>query len=129
MKGEKIMMRTELTPRYLKQKSFYKKAHILSENDVYMLESYTTIVMKYNKTTRVLEICGDYSVTTRRHQWEFMCWLEDTFNGEYFTNVYHFICGAEKMKSFAKFLREVSEIDLVNHTYKLSQSGEVKKFI
>ena len=123
------MMRTELNPRFTNQKSFYKKAHILQEGDVYTLESYTTRVMQYDKTARTLGVFGDWSSTTRRHQWEFMNWVDDLGNGEYFVNVYNHICKEEKIKSFAQFLREVDVIDLKNHTYKLNRDEQVKSFV
>lgn len=121
------MERFELISRYHRQKSFYKKAHIIVTGDWHTLESYSTLVMRYCANSKTLEIYGNWSATTRRHQWEFMHWCDNEF-GTDFVNAYWYVCKNEKIKSFPKFLEAVDEIDFENRTYKL-HNGKRFKYI
>lgn len=49
------------------QKSFYKKAFTLEDENFVKLQSYDTIVAEYNKKTKEMKIEGYYSATTARH--------------------------------------------------------------
>lgn len=49
------------------RKSFYNKAKMFEENNVYTCISYDTVVAKFNKSANHLQIFGWYSVTTARH--------------------------------------------------------------
>lgn len=61
----------ELKPVYDGRKSFYDKANVLEfENGLKVLESYTTYVAAVLPDGRFLSF-GNWSATTRRHQWEF----------------------------------------------------------
>lgn len=61
----------ELKPVYDGRKSFYDKANVLEfENGLKILESYTTYVAAVLPDGRFLSF-GNWSATTRRHQWEF----------------------------------------------------------
>ena len=64
-------MKPELKPVYDGRKSFYDKANVLEfENGLKILESYTTYVAAVLPDGRFLSF-GNWSATTRRHQWEF----------------------------------------------------------
>lgn len=59
------MKTIELTP--LRRKSFYGKAVMIKDKEVYKLKSYETIVATFNPETKELKINGWYSATTARH--------------------------------------------------------------
>ena len=62
----------ELTP-HSGQKSFYGKAKVISENGIVKLQSYETIVCKYDHYTgEFTRTWGGYSDTTMRHVNEFL---------------------------------------------------------
>ena len=48
-------------------KSFYGKAHVISEDGKLMCKSYETIVAEYEKESDTITINGYYSPTTARH--------------------------------------------------------------
>ncbi|KRL91671.1 hypothetical protein [Limosilactobacillus ingluviei] len=61
----------ELKPVYDGRKSFYDKANVLEfENGLKILVSYTTYVAAVLPDGRFLSF-GNWSATTRRHQWDF----------------------------------------------------------
>lgn len=60
----------ELNPVYDSRKSFYKKAHVITEGDVIHLQSYNTIVCTIEGTRAVIH--GFYSPTTLRHIKDFL---------------------------------------------------------
>lgn len=61
----------ELKPVYDGRKSFYGKATVVEfENGLKVLQSYTTYVAAVLPDGRFLSF-GNWSATTRRHQWEF----------------------------------------------------------
>lgn len=66
------MNKRELLPRYANVASFYKKAWIIEEEDAIILQSYNSLVAKYNKATKELYFGGYGSQTTLRHIKEFM---------------------------------------------------------
>ncbi len=49
------------------QQSFYNKARVRVEGDIFKLISYTTTVAEYNKKTNEMKINDYYSVTTMKH--------------------------------------------------------------
>jgi len=49
------------------RKSFYGKAAMFENDGIYQLQSYDTIVAKYDKNANHLQIFGWYSATTARH--------------------------------------------------------------
>lgn len=69
----------DLQAIYDSRKSFYGKAKIFEENGVIYLQSYDTIVSKYENG--VVEELGKWSQTTTRHQKEFRKQIE---NGDLF---------------------------------------------
>jgi hypothetical protein len=60
-----------LEPVHCNQKSFYKRALVMHNGDVYTLRSYFTTVAVFNSATRELTTNGWYSMTTGRHIKEF----------------------------------------------------------
>ena len=66
----------ELFPRYDARKSFYGKAHIIETSKTIKLKSYDTIILQYNKQTKIIKfLCRDlwaFSQTTNRHINEFL---------------------------------------------------------
>lgn len=61
----------ELEPVYDGRKSFYGKANVVEfENGLKVLQSYSTFVAAVLPDGRFLSF-GNWSATTRRHQWEF----------------------------------------------------------
>ena len=54
------------------RKSFYKKAKVYHSGSFLYLQSYDTIVARYNINTNKFEVYGLYSRTTRRHIKAFM---------------------------------------------------------
>ena len=49
------------------QKSFYKKAFVITTDNVSRLKSYSTIVAEYNHETKKMTVFGWYSKTTALH--------------------------------------------------------------
>jgi len=64
------IIKEELQPVYDSRKSFYKKAHVIREEGVIKLQSYSTIVAEI--TEEGAEIFGTYSPTTLRHIKDFL---------------------------------------------------------
>lgn len=62
---------SELQAVYDARQSFYGKAHLIETDQQIELQSYDTIVGIYHKDSNQLELNGDYSPTTLRHQKEF----------------------------------------------------------
>lgn len=66
-------MKTELSPKYSNQVSFYKKAYVIENGDYYELQSYNTIVLKMHKyTKKLIPLWDGYSRTTMTHINEFL---------------------------------------------------------
>lgn len=63
-------MLTELQPQYDSRKSFYKKAMVESVEGGFKLYSYNTLVAEVRDGKAMLR--GFYSMTTLRHQKEFL---------------------------------------------------------
>lgn len=64
----------ELEPKFIRQKSYAKKAHVVGSDGVVALYSYATNVMQYDVDTKVLHV-GKYaafSPTTLRHVRDFL---------------------------------------------------------
>lgn len=59
-------MRTLLNP-IDGRKSFYGKAAMFEKDGIYQLQSYDTIVARYDKNANRLQIFGWYSATTAKH--------------------------------------------------------------
>lgn len=66
----------KLEPRFDNRKSFYNKAFVHEtvspEEDYITLQSYNTIVARYDRLNNDLEVYGTYSDTTLRHLKEFI---------------------------------------------------------
>lgn len=124
------MHTTDLTPRYDGRKSFYGKAKIITRHGSWStgidLESYTTIVARFEVPENRLSFYGNWSATTRRHQWEFCQQIAEEFLGgaEAFRRAYWRICEDEKIHSFPQFLRKIEWIDFKNNKYKLNHGKE-----
>lgn len=66
------MYRYELTPMFDNQKSFYRKAYVVVDNNIKTLYSYDTPVIEYNCITeKFTRLWYGWSVTTGRHIKEF----------------------------------------------------------
>lgn len=84
----------ELVPIHENRKSYYKKAYIIVfDNGLKVLQSYSTYVAAVLPDGRFLSF-GNWSATTRRHQWEFCLqyankseWQTSTLN-DFETNMY-----------------------------------------
>lgn len=63
-------MLTELQARYDGRKSFYKKAMVESNGNDLKLYSYNTLVAEFKDNKPIIH--GFYSMTTLRHQKEFL---------------------------------------------------------
>ena len=67
------MLTNDLNPIYDGRKSFYGKAKVVVYPESWIdLVSYSTIVCRFDRTEGSFEFYGDYSMTTRRHTWEFL---------------------------------------------------------
>ena len=67
------MTKYELTPKFDRCKSFYKKAYVHLIGDIKYLESYdSTVVTIYADGVCTLQTAASYSMTTRRHVNEFL---------------------------------------------------------
>jgi len=63
------------------RKSFYGKAHIIDDEFYISLQSYGTIVARFNKETKKIErTWDDYSNTTSRHIKAFLQYLNNYHN-------------------------------------------------
>ncbi len=116
------MLTNELRPIYDGRKSFYGKAKVEVYPESWIdLESYSTIVCRFDRSEGTFEFYGDYSVTTRRHTWEFLLQMADEYlySKDTWLKIYDSICKQEKLKSFAQFLRSVRKVDTLTHTYTL----------
>lgn len=124
------MLTNELRPIYDGHKSFYGKAKVVVYPESWIdLESYSTIVCRFDRTEGSFEFYGDYSNTTRRHTWEFLLQMTDEYwtSKETWLKAYEAICKNEKIHSFAKFLQKVRKVDPREHTYTL-RNGETFKY-
>lgn len=124
------MLINELSPIYDSRKSFYRKAHVLVYPTAWIdLESYTTIVCRFNREEGTFEFYGDYSNTTRRHTWEFILQTADEYwiSKETWIHAYNAICKSEKIPSFPKFLQRVRKVDPRDRTYTL-RNGKTFKY-
>lgn len=65
-----MQTQTELQPIFDTRKSFYKKAHVITENDTITLISYSTKVAEIKDGKA--KIFGTYSRTTVRHINDFL---------------------------------------------------------
>lgn len=124
------MLTNELIPIYDGRKSFYGKAKVEVYPESWIdLVSYSTIVCRFDRADGSFEFYGDYSMTTRRHTWEFLLQMADEYwiSKETWINAYQAICKNEKIHSFAKFLRTVRKVDTLTHTYTL-RNGETFEY-
>lgn len=124
------MLINELSPIYDGRKSFYNKAHVLVYPTAWIdLESYSTIVCRFDREEGTFEFYGDYSYTTRRHTWEFILQMSDEYlvSKKTWLNAYSKICKSEKIPSFPKFLQRVRKVDPIDRTYTL-RNGETFKY-
>ena len=71
----------ELTPRFDRAKSFYKKAFVIEDENGYTLYSYNTKVCAVSKAG-VINLTGWYSRTTSRHIKEFLKQFEYLFQNK-----------------------------------------------
>ena len=62
----------ELEPRYCSNKSFYKKAHVVTYNGYYVLKSYGLNILAVKNNLIVTTDNYAYSNTTSRHVHEFL---------------------------------------------------------
>lgn len=121
------MLTSELRPVYDGRKSFYGKAKVKIYPEAWIdLVSYSTIVCRFDRTTGIFEFYGDYSMTTRRHTWEFLLQMADEYIFSW-SQIYNSICKQEKFKSFPQFLRAVRKVDPRDHTYTL-RNGKTFKY-
>ena len=124
------MLINELSPIYDGRKSFYRKAHVLVYPTAWIdLESYTTIVCRFDREEGTFEFYGDYSNTTRRHTWEFILQMSAEYlhSKNTWIKIYNLICENGKFTSFAKFLRNIRKVDPLTHTYTL-RNGKTFKY-
>lgn len=112
----KYMVMKDLTVMYGNQKSYYGKAKVLFPKWVnkVVLRSYDTNVCSLNIDEQKVELNGYHSMTTNRHEWDFLNQFIPDFE-----EVYKAICESQKINSFKKFLEQVRTIDLVKKTYKV----------
>lgn len=86
-----------LTPVGVNQKSFYKKAQIITDGDIVKLKSYNTIICEYNtKTKNFKKIWGGYSRTTAEHIKAFI----NLFNINFNFNKKNWLANTEKKQKF-----------------------------
>lgn len=124
------MLTNELIPIRDCRKSFYGKAKVVVYPEAWIdLESYSTIVCRFDRTEGSFEFYGDYSMTTRRHTWEFLLQVSTEYmiSTDTWIKIYDSICKQEKFKSFPQFLRAVRKVDPMNHTYTL-RNGKTSSY-
>ena len=75
------MNKRELKTIYDRAKSFYKKAIIIEDDEVVMLRSYDTLILKINKKDNSIEFLtknlNHFTQTTNRHINEFLKQFND----------------------------------------------------
>lgn len=116
------MLTNELIPIYDGRKSFYGKAKVVVYPKAWIdLESYSTIVCRFDRTDGSFEFYGDYSITTRCHTWEFLLQVSTEYmiSTDTWIKIYDSICEQEMFRSFPQFLRAVRKVDPRGHTYTL----------
>lgn len=113
---DKYMVIKNLAVVYGNQKSYYGKAKVFFPKWVnkVVLRSYDTIVCSLDIDEQKVELKGYHSMTTSRHEWDFLNQFIPDFE-----KVYKAICESQKINSFKKFLEQVRTIDLVKKTYKV----------
>ena len=124
------MLTNDLNPIYDGRKSFYGKAKVVVYPESWIdLVSYSTIDCRLDRTEGSFEFYGDYSMTTRRHTWEFLLQVSTEYmiSTDTWLKIYDSICSQEKFKSFAQFLRAVRKVDPRDLTYTL-RNGKAFKY-
>ena len=62
----------ELSPRFERCRSYYRKAYVIEDDNLTMLRSYETIVCTIDHARKVCNVAGRFSNTTARHIREFL---------------------------------------------------------
>ena len=99
---------SHLEPRYDSRKSFYGKAIVKQKNGIIVLQSYETDVATFNPESGKMTLCANswaYSMTTRRHVWEFMRQIDEA-NKTHLCDFYSAWMMQKSKRSFAGFCRE-----------------------